>query len=73
MSQKIQIVGARIAKIRTMTREEMKINGWSPSISPAFAIELDNGVVLYAASDYEGNEPGAIFGHLGDQTFTVSS
>ena len=53
--------GARIIKIREMTRKEADKEGWDLGRDGCRALELSNGTVLYASQDYEGNGPGALF------------
>jgi hypothetical protein len=57
-----EIVGATIKKLRIMTKMEMANENWDMD-EDVIAIELSNGIVLYASMDEEGNGPGAIFGH----------
>jgi len=66
-----EFTGATIKEVREMTPAEMQTEGWeSRSFIPC--IVLDTGAVLYASSDEEGNNPGALFGHDGDRTFMVA-
>jgi hypothetical protein len=57
-----EIVGATIKKLRVLTPKEMAEEGWDND-EDVIAIELSNGIVLYASQDDEGNGPGAMFGH----------
>jgi hypothetical protein len=59
-----KLVGKTVSNVRTMTTEEMETEGWeaSPLHSRPAAIEFDDGTVIYAAADPEGNGPGALFG-----------
>lgn len=56
------VTGQRIKRVRSMTRIEMQNEGWAygrrgqPTV-----IELENGTILYASRDEEGNGPGALF------------
>jgi len=50
--------GRTIVSVRYMTREEANRMGWS---SRPLVIRLDDGTAVYAASDDEGNEGGALF------------
>lgn len=58
------IVGVRITDLRPLSDEEMAGEGWYPSRvhGRPMALVLENGVVLYAAADPEGNGPGCLFG-----------
>lgn len=59
----MELVNARIVSLRPMTPAEMEAEGWSIRHGKApTALVLDNGAVLYASQDHEGNGPGAIFG-----------
>jgi len=55
------IVGHKIVEIRPMTTTELKHEGWDEHANSVLV--LDNGVVLYASRDEEGNGPGCIFVH----------
>jgi predicted transcriptional regulator len=56
------IIGAKIKKIRPMTKAEMSAEMWDDFRGAPVVLELDNGTKLYASQDDEGNGPGAIFG-----------
>lgn len=56
------LVGHAIKGVRYLTREEAAALGW---FSRPLVIELDNGTLLFAASDDEGNDGGALFGQTG--------
>lgn len=56
MTKKTMIV----KNIRLMTQSEMNTEGWS-GVRPT-VLELDNGDILYASCDEEGNGPGCMFG-----------
>ena len=53
--------GAKIVKVREMTRQELQAEGWSLGRNGCRVLELNNGIKLYASQDYEGNGPGALF------------
>ena len=58
------IVGKKIVSIRAMTKSELKREGWDDLCDgPQVAIVLEDGTVIYASQDCEGNGPGAIFLH----------
>ena len=63
--------GARIIKIREMTRKEADKEGWDLGRDGCRALELSNGTVLYASQDYEGNGPGALFFYTKEGAFCV--
>jgi hypothetical protein len=66
------IVGRRIVAVRSMTPAELVDEGW-PHEARVPAIVLDDGTVLYASRDDEGNGPGAIFGTSADGGFYVTA
>lgn len=51
--------GRRIAEVRRMTSAEMSAEGWS---QPATVLVLEDGTLIYASRDDEGNGPGVLFG-----------
>ena len=53
--------GAKIVKIREMTKKEADNEYWDLSHDGCRVLVLDNGIKLYASRDYEGNGPGALF------------
>ena len=53
--------GAKIVRIREMTRIEADKEGWDLRHNGCRVLVLDNGIKLYASQDYEGNGPGALF------------
>ena len=54
------LVGAKVKCVRRMTFKEMDAEGWV-GYRP-FAIEFENGIVLFPSRDEEGNGPGCIYG-----------
>tara|TARA_R100001594_G_C3926602_1_gene237076 strand:+ start:399 stop:608 length:210 start_codon:yes stop_codon:yes gene_type:complete len=63
--------GAKIVKVREMTRQESQAEGWSLGRNGCRVLELSNGVKLYASQDYEGNGPGALFFTKSDEHYAV--
>lgn len=58
------MVGLKIKAIRKMTKKELNDEGWEPRYGTApTAIVFDNGTVVYASQDDEGNGPGSLFGY----------
>jgi len=53
--------GAKIVKIREMTKKEADAEYWDLSHNGCRVLVLSNGIKLYASQDYEGNGPGALF------------
>ena len=41
------IIGQKIVGVRKMTEREREWEGWNDDPQPTFALELENGVVLY--------------------------
>lgn len=66
------IVGRRIVAVRLMTPAELAHEGW-PQDARAPAMVLNDGSVLYASRDYEGNGPGALFGTSAGSSFYVTA
>ena len=56
-----QLEGAKIVKVRDMTKKEADNEYWDLSRNGCRVLVLDNGIKLYASQDYEGNGPGALF------------
>jgi hypothetical protein len=63
------LIGRKIVGVRKLTKAEMELEGWS--WGSATALVLDDGTLLYASQDGEGNGPGMIFGRKGGQGFRV--
>lgn len=55
------IIGQQIVGVRPMTHAEAEREGWLNDI-PATVLALDDGTLIYAAQDDEGNGPGSLFG-----------
>jgi hypothetical protein len=58
------LVGRTIKAVRWMTDAEVASEAWDDHPGHHTAIELDDGTVLYASRDDEGNGPGTMFGKL---------
>ena len=58
----INIVGRKIVAVRPMKNLEQIVAGWDRWDNVPTAIVLDDGTVLFASRDEEGNGPGEIFG-----------
>lgn len=63
-----EIIGSKVVDVRHMTKKEAKAEGWEKG---GTALVLDNGIVLYASQDEEGNGPGALFGSESGEQFMV--
>ena len=61
------LAGRTIVGVRYMTTQEAKQLDWKDR---ALLLALDDGTVLYASQDEEGNGPGALFGRSGDTDLT---
>jgi len=53
------LIGRRIVNVRQLTKEEAEKEGMDRTTT---ALILDDGTILYPASDDEGNDVGALFG-----------
>jgi len=54
-------LGIKLTAVRPMTAAELRAEAWDGDRGTAMV--FDDGTVLYAARDAEGNGPGAIFGY----------
>jgi hypothetical protein len=57
--QRDPVTGRRIVQVRRMTDDEASNEGWSQSTT---VLVLEDGTLLYASRDDEGNGPGVLFG-----------
>lgn len=59
-----EIAGLRVTAVRPMTPAEAQREGWTvdPKVQPT-VLELEDGTLLYASRDSEGNGPGSLFGY----------
>lgn len=65
------IVNSTIVKVRAMTKKEAETEYWEGHVGRTIVIELDNGMILYASSDPEGNGPGCMYGSYEGDGFYV--
>ena len=63
-----ELIGKKIKNVRNLTKKEIEAEGWYNGTT---AIELEDGTLLYASQDDEGNGAGAMFGKKGDCAFRV--
>ena len=57
------VIGQKIVNTRKMTRDELDRNGWDfEHVDSSLAIVLENGTLIFASRDDEGNGIGALFG-----------
>jgi hypothetical protein len=61
-------VGRTIKSLRWLSKAELATEGWM-SHEKVAAFVLDDGTLLFASADEEGNHGGALFGRDGDDTF----
>lgn len=70
--EKSPFVGRKIKAVRPMTEAEGEREGWSfGRHGPPMVIVLDDGALVYASRDPEGNGPGALFAFAEGQTLSV--
>ncbi|MBY0277900.1 hypothetical protein K2Z84_21410 [Candidatus Binatia bacterium] len=67
----LDVTGQRIARVRHMTAEEAEREGWLAS-EAAVVLELEGGVVIYAACDDDANGPGELFACQGPKRFFLT-
>lgn len=68
------LCGKRIVAIRKMTTKELEAEGWDEPralTAEGMAIVLDDGTIIYASQDDEGNGPGALFANKGKKYFAM--
>lgn len=54
------LIGKTVKAVRPMTKKELNGEGWDGRAGAV--IEFDDGTLIYASRDEEGNGPGALFG-----------
>jgi hypothetical protein len=64
------LAGKTIRRVRFLSLAELAREGWGAH-EWVLALELDDGTLLYAARDEEGNGPGALFGKDKEGQFRV--
>ena len=64
------LIGLTIVDIRRMTEDELEGQGWDRR-EHAVVLEFDDGTLIYASQDEEGNGPGALFGTKDGEDFYV--
>ncbi len=59
-----EITGLRVTTVRPMTPAEAHREGWTVDLKVLpTVLELEDGTVLYASRDSEGNGPGSLVGY----------
>jgi len=58
-------IGVKLVSVRKMMPSEIEAEGWEGNhhSESATALIFDDGTVLYASQDDEGNGPGRMFGY----------
>ena len=60
--KKSPFVGKKIVSVRNMNLEELAAEGWDDLCRcPPIVLMLNDGSIIYASRDEEGNGPGALF------------
>lgn len=62
MDAKPNLIGRTVTNVRCMTAEELEAENWDAHWANPTAIVFDDGTVVYASRDDEGNGPGVLFG-----------
>lgn len=62
------IVGKVVKDVRLLTQEEYEREGW---YRPTAAIVLNDNSIIYASSDEEGNDGGALIWTIKDQSYSI--
>ena len=65
------MVGCKIVAVEMLSKKDVSSECWDGSGELSAVLVLDDGSRIYASQDYEGNNPGALFGRKGDKCFTV--
>jgi hypothetical protein len=63
-----KLAGRKIVGFRPMTKAELAYEGWDDFRGAASVLVLDDGTLIYASQDEEGNGPGALFTKKGNAT-----
>lgn len=58
-----KLIGKKVKNVRKMNRKEIQAEYWD---SPAVCIEFEDGTIIFASMDEEGNGPGSLFGQSKD-------
>lgn len=53
------LVGKKIKRVRHLSDEELMSEGWGGIVA---CLELNDGSIIYASQDSEGNDAGMLFG-----------
>jgi hypothetical protein len=75
MNTTADFIGAKIVKVRLMTKAEAELEGWDIDHDTPPVIVLDTGAIIYPSSDPEGNGPGMLFANnkAGEQFYLYPS
>lgn len=66
----VDLIGKKVKGVRPLTKKELKNEGWDDNQFVS-CIEFNDGTVVFASQDSEGNGPGSLFGRLGNYCFCV--
>lgn len=60
--ERVNVIGRTIVGVRPLSRQELADQGWFVGArSVPVVLELDDGSLLWASQDDEGNGPGTLF------------
>lgn len=73
MTRLAKLTGQRVTNVRPMTREEKEREGWKGRYGSPLVIEMEDGTIVYASQDEEGNGPGRLFRTSEEHHYHVSA
>lgn len=63
---------AELQEVRRLTDEEMEREDWDPEVEEnPVALKMSDGRLIYPSADPEGNRPGCLFGHTGEEALYI--
>jgi hypothetical protein len=68
--KQVNLIGKKVTNVRSMTEKEMISEGWDGR--GGTVIEFNDGTLIYASRDEEGNGPGCLFGISNGDRFGYS-
>jgi len=71
MSDRVNVVGKNIVAVRKLTQEELERESWEGYEDEVTALVLNDGSLVFASSDGEGNNPGLLFIQKGGEKFNI--
>lgn len=63
MSERDSLVGQKLVMIRPMAQTEKNAEGWEAGTERSVILVFEDGTVLFASRDEEGNGPGVLVGY----------